>query len=100
MKHKRTCVGGRVADPAVAAKRRRIGGVVPGRKDSKIAWRCCREVHYRYERSKALVSNEESCGCFQACNGKDHQAYKFQIAVDVIFHKAVDPAVITQPPVI
>ena len=30
---------------------------------------------------------------------RDHRAYKFQIAVDVIFHKAVDPAVITQPPV-
>ena len=26
-------------------------------------------------------------------------AYKFQIAVDVVFHKAVDPAVVTQPPV-
>ena len=30
---------------------------------------------------------------------RDYRAYKFQIAVDVIFHKAVDPAVITQPPV-
>ena len=28
-----------------------------------------------------------------------HSAYKFQIAVNVVFHKAVDPAVITQPPV-
>ena len=28
-----------------------------------------------------------------------HSAYKFQIAVDVVFHKAVDPAVVTQPPV-
>ena len=28
-----------------------------------------------------------------------HNAYKFQIAVDVVFHKAVDPAVVTQPPV-
>ena len=28
-----------------------------------------------------------------------HRAYKFQVAVDVMFHKAVDPAVITQPPV-
>ena len=27
-------------------------------------------------------------------------AYKFQISVDVVFHKAVDPAVITQPPVV
>ena len=29
---------------------------------------------------------------------QDHHAYKFQIAVDVVFHKAVDPTVITQPP--
>ena len=28
-----------------------------------------------------------------------HRAYKFQIAVSVVFHKAVDPAVITQLPV-
>ena len=28
-----------------------------------------------------------------------HRSYKFQIAVDVMFHKAVDPAVVTQPPV-
>ena len=26
---------------------------------------------------------------------RDHSAYKFQMAVDVIFHKAVDPTVIT-----
>ena len=30
---------------------------------------------------------------------RGHQAYKFQIPADVVFHKAVDPAVITQPPV-
>ena len=28
-----------------------------------------------------------------------HQAYKFQVAVGVMFHKAVDPTVVTQPPV-
>ena len=30
---------------------------------------------------------------------RDHCAYKFQMAVYVIFHKAVDPTVGTQPPV-
>ena len=30
---------------------------------------------------------------------QEHHAYKFQIAVCVVFHKAVDPAVVTQPPV-
>ena len=30
---------------------------------------------------------------------QEHRAYKIQIAVCVVFHKAVDPAVDTQPPV-
>ena len=30
---------------------------------------------------------------------QEHDAYKFQIAVSAVFHKVVDPAVITQPPV-
>ena len=29
-----------------------------------------------------------------------HNAYKFQVAVSIVFHKAVDPAVVTQPPVV
>ena len=29
-----------------------------------------------------------------------HSAYKFQIDVSIVFHKAVDPAVVTQPPVL
>ena len=29
---------------------------------------------------------------------QEHRAYKFQIAVSVVFQKAVEPAVITQPP--
>ena len=28
-----------------------------------------------------------------------HHAYKYQVVLDVMFHKAVDPTVITQPPV-
>ena len=29
-----------------------------------------------------------------------HSAYKFQIAVSIVFHKTVDPALVTQPPVV
>ena len=29
----------------------------------------------------------------------EHQAYKFQIAITIVCHKAVDPSVVTQPPV-
>ena len=28
-----------------------------------------------------------------------HHAYKFQVAITIVFHKAVDPSVVTQPPV-
>ena len=28
-----------------------------------------------------------------------HHAYKYQIAVNVIFHKAMDPTILTDPPV-
>ena len=28
-----------------------------------------------------------------------HSAYKFRIAVSIVYHNAVDPAVVTQPPV-
>ena len=28
-----------------------------------------------------------------------HSAYKFQIAVSIVSHKAIDPALLTQPPV-
>ena len=30
---------------------------------------------------------------------QNHNVYKFQFAVSIVFHKAVDPAVVTQPPV-
>ena len=41
----------------------------------------------------AVTSFQPSMSVYQ----RDHSAYKFQMAVDVIFHKAVDPTVITQP---
>ena len=28
-----------------------------------------------------------------------HRAYKFQVAIMIVCHKAVDPSVVTQPPV-
>ena len=29
-----------------------------------------------------------------------HSTYKFQVVVNIVFHKVVDPAVITHPPVV
>ena len=43
----------------------------------------------------AVTSFQPSMSTYQ----RDHSAYKFQMAVDVIFHKAVDPTVITHPAV-
>ena len=31
---------------------------------------------------------------------QNHSTYNFLIAVSIVFHKAVDPAVVTQPPVV
>ena len=40
------------------------------------------------------------CTSVMAKFQQEHRAYKFQIAVSAVFHKAVDLAVITQPPVV
>ena len=31
---------------------------------------------------------------------QEHRAYKLQVAVSIVFHKAVDPTVVTHPPVV
>ena len=43
----------------------------------------------------AVLSLEPTMVAYQ----RRQRAYKFQVVVDVMFHKAVDPAVVTQPPV-
>ena len=43
----------------------------------------------------AVLSPEPTMDAYQ----RGHQAYKYQVALDVVFHKAVDPAVVTVPPV-
>ena len=102
--HKRTCAG-----PATAAspvvKRRRTGGVVPEftvrRKRRSLGGA---SVMYAVDMQEAdqLSALQGAVSSFQPSITKyhrEHRAYKFQKAVDVVFHKAVDPAVITQPPV-
>ena len=44
---------------------------------------------------RAVLSLQPTMAVYQ----RRHRAYKFQVAADIMFHKAVDPAVITQPPV-
>ena len=56
-------------------------------------------VHCEYEGSKEFISTEESYSCLHVTKfQQEHHAYKFQIAVSVVFHKVVDSAIITQPP--
>ena len=44
---------------------------------------------------EAVVALEPTTAAYQ----QRHHAYKYQIAVNVIFHKAVDPTILTDPPV-
>ena len=43
----------------------------------------------------AVVALEPTMAAYQ----QRHHAYKYQIAVNIIFHKAVDPTILTDPPV-
>ena len=71
---------------AVRSKRKALGGAV--------------EVH-TVDMSEAdqLATLEEALEPTMTAYHQRHHAYKFQVAVNVVFHKAVDPAVVTQPPV-
>ena len=53
------------------------------------------EANHLAALEKAVTSFQPSMTKYR----REHHAYKFQLAVDVVFHKAVDPAVITVPPV-
>ena len=100
--HKRTCTGPIVAP---APKRRRNVSVVPEITVQRKK-RALDGTSEKYEVDMkesdnftalqgAVTSFQPSMSTYQ----RDHSAYKFQMAVDVIVHKAVDPTVITQPAV-
>ena len=101
--HKRTCTGPTAAAPA--AKRRRTGDVVPeftGRKTRKSLGSASEMYAVNMKEANHLLALQVAVSSFQPSMAKfhrEHRAYKFQMAVDVVFHKAVDPAVITVPPV-
>ena len=103
--HKRTCVGGRVTAAAPAAKKRRITGVTPEfvvRKTLRSLGGAVELFTVDMKEAKHLSALQGAITAFKPVLGKFHReqhAYKFQISVDVVFHKAVDPAVITEPPV-
>ena len=43
----------------------------------------------------AMVAPGPTMAAYQ----RRHHAYKFQVALNVVFHKAVDPTILTDPPV-
>ena len=52
--------------------------------------------------AKSLSTLEKAIAVFKPVMmdfQQKHSTYKFHISVDVVFHEAVDPAVVTQPPV-
>ena len=95
--HKRTCTGPIVAP---APKRRRTASAVPEftvRRKKRALGGTSEMYEVDMNESDNLTalqvtSFQPSMSTYQ----RDHSAYKFQMAVDVIFHKAVDPTVITQ----
>ena len=100
--HKRTCNGPIVAP---APKRRRTDSAVPEFtvRRKKRALGGTSEMYEVYmKESDNLTALQGAVTSFQPSMSKyqrDHSAYKFQMAVHVIFHKAVDPTGITQPAV-
>ena len=101
--HKRTCTGPTVAvapaakrrtaaappEFAVQRKRRALDGA------SEMYAVGMQEADHLTALQGAVTSFQPSISTYH----RNHCAYKFQMAVDVIFHKAVDPTVVTQPPV-
>ena len=107
-KHKRTCTGDRVVVVPVAAPaaKRRCIGVAPEfklRKTRKSLGGAIEHFTVNMKEAKNLSALEKAiavCTPVMMKFQQEHRAYKFQISVSVVSHKADDPAVITQPPVV
>ena len=85
----RCCISGVALEFKVRRTRKSLGGAVE-------------QFTIDMKEAKHLSALKKAVAVFKHVMAKFHQddhAYKVQIAVDVIFHKAVNPAVITQPPV-
>ena len=101
--HKRTCTGPVVvATPAVE---RRVDGAVPEFVVRR-KWRSLGGASEKYavdmqqaDHLSALQGAVSSVQHSMTKYNREHCAYKFQMDVYVAFHKVVDPAIITQPPI-
>ena len=62
---------------------------------------CCRTEHYRYDGSEALPNAEGSYQCYESYNAViPSRTSCIQVAVSIVFHKAVAPVVVTHIPVV
>ena len=99
-KHKRTYTGGQVAVPVAApAAKKRYTGVAP---EFQLLGGVVEEFTVNMKEAKHLSPLKKAITVFKPVMTTVHQEHhvcKFQIVVSVVFHNAVDTAVITQPPV-
>ena len=92
--HKRTCTGAIVAP---APKMRRTASAFPEftvRRNERSLGGTSEMYEVDMKESDNLTALQAAVTSFQPSMStyqRDHSAYKFQMAVDVIFHKAVDP---------
>ena len=103
-KHKRICTDGQVAVVAPSAKNRRVGVATKFKlqKTRKSLGGAVEQFTVNMKEANHLSALKKDIAVFtpvMTTFQQEHRAYKFQIAVTVVFHKAVDPAVGTQPPV-
>ena len=109
--HVRNCTGRGVVVPTVAvpAAKNRCTCVAPERLQFKLQKTRgalegnVQQITVNMKEAKGLPTLEKAITVFKPVMMDFQQkpsAYKFQIAVSIVFHKAVDPAVVTQPPVV
>ena len=59
----------------------------------------CESLEGNVQQFTVNIKEAKSLSTLEKDFQQKHSAYKFQIAVSIVFHKAVNSAVVTQPPV-
>ena len=106
----RNCTGRGVALPTVAvpAAKKRCIDVAPEilqfklQKTREALEGSVQQFTVNMKEARILSTLEKAIAVFKPVMldfQQKHNAYKFQIGVSIVFHKAVDPAVVTGPPV-
>ena len=107
----RNCTGRCVAVPTVAvpAAKKRCTGVAPEilqfklQKTREALEGSVQQFNVYIKEAKSISTLEKAIAVFEPLMvdfQQKHNAYMFQIAVGIVFHKAVDPDVVTPTPVV